>query len=98
MAVRPETDDLIRFLNDLLAVDREFVTALLNHRPTCNEALADHPSVQVSADSGVYRTGVLGVLNGYAGTVETGEKAGWGPITAMFEGDVLLRFERTPEA
>lgn len=96
--IRTDTTDLIQFLNDLVAIDAKAVTDLVNSRVQCSEALADHPSVQVGGEAGkpeTFRVGMLGLLNGYCGTIDQGEKAGWGPITAEFDGDTITRFVRT---
>lgn len=101
MAIRPDTDDLITFLNSLVEIDRYAMQELIGARVSCNEELANHPSVQVAAHPhphvppGQFRVGVLGILNGYAGTYDEGPRAGWGPIQAVYEDGRLIRFERT---
>jgi len=45
--VRAETDSIIAFMNELLELDRDCLSALVGYRVECNQALADHPSVQV---------------------------------------------------
>lgn len=104
MTIRGDTDDLIEFLNELLALDPVAISNLVGNRVTCNEALAHHPSVQVRGEygeRGVYTVGLLGILNGYCGTIDGGDKNGWGPITAVMSHDDRLgitRFERTAVA
>lgn len=100
--VRPDTDDMIAFLNALLEIDRYAIAELLTVRVLCNQELADHPSVQVSGSEGTtfvrpgtFRVGMLGILNGYCGTLEGGERDSWGPISAVYEEGQLARFERT---
>ena len=95
--IRPDTDDLIAFLNSLLEVDRYAVAELILARVPCNAGLADHPTVQVASagsttfiEPGTYRVGMLGILNGYCGA----DAAGNGPIAAVYEGGRLARFER----
>lgn len=95
MPVRPEADDVVEFLNELLALDPVFVTQLVGFRTPCNEAIANHPSVQVGGANGDFRAGLLGVVNGFLGVIDDGPKAGWGPITAIYEGDRLTGFRRT---
>ncbi|SNS20001.1 hypothetical protein SAMN06295912_102234 [Sphingomonas laterariae] len=95
MTVRPEADAMIAFLNELLALDSSFVNDLVSHRPPCGCAIANHPSVQVAKHGDTYRTGILGVINGFLGTIDHGPMAGWGPIIAVFEGDTIARFRRT---
>lgn len=106
LMIRPETDSLIAFLNELVAIDPYAIAELLCVRVPCNQAMADHPSVQVQGSDGsvtyiapgTHRVGLLGVLNGYCGTIESGDHAGWGPITAEYEDARLVRFVRTREA
>ncbi len=94
--IRPDTDDLIAFLNSLVAIDAAAIHTLVEARVTCNTKLADHRSVQaVQVDVGVYNVGLLGILNGYCGTVDAGKHVGWGPITAVYVHGRLVRFERT---
>ncbi len=95
MPIRPETDLVIDFLNDLVARDRSFMDKLISHRPSCNTAIAEHPTVQVGEIDGVIRTGVIGILNGFLGAFDDGPRAGWGPIAAIFAGGELIRFDRT---
>jgi hypothetical protein len=76
-------DDLVRFLNELLAIDRDAVSALFTHYIPCNEALLKHPTVQVATakDETSFKpvdgahpgfVGVLGILNGLFGIDERG--------------------------
>lgn len=89
---------VVAFLNELLEYDRPAIAALIANRIPCNARLADHPSVQVSAQHGGYHVGLLGILNGLCGVREDN----YGLITAIFE-DVdsptkncdLARFEVT---
>lgn len=83
-------DHIINVLNELVALDREAVTKLVETRVPCNQALADHPTVQVSEGPSV---GLLGVLNGIAGV----DHDGWGFIAASFDDQGhLVKFLRTP--
>jgi hypothetical protein len=105
MSVWPDTDDLIKFLNSLVEIDPYAMAELLCVRVPCNQTLANHPSVQVAAGgerSGYtviapnsFRVGMLGVLNGFCGTIDDGNRKGWGPISAVYDKGRLLRFERT---
>jgi hypothetical protein len=103
MTIRNETDDLIAFLNSLVEIDPYAMTELLCIRVPCNEQLANHPSVQVAGErSGAtfiapntWRVGILGVLNGFCGTIDDGPRQGWGPIAAILDNGKLVRFERT---
>jgi hypothetical protein len=67
----------VAFLNEALALDSDFVQALVTHRPHCNQALADHPTIPVGkAEKGGFRTGFIGVLNGYLSSQEEAMLAG----------------------
>ena len=47
--MRVETDRLIAFLNSLIEIDPYAMAELLTLRVPCNQAMADHPTVQVAA-------------------------------------------------
>lgn len=103
--IRDDTDDLIAFLNSLVAIDPYAMAELLCIRVPCNQALADHPTVQVAVGGersgytfiapGTSRVGVLGVLNGYCGVIDEGPLKNSGPIGAVYDKGRLLRFQRT---
>jgi hypothetical protein len=96
MAIRPDTDDLIAFLNQLFDLDPDFMNRPISARVHCNEKIGHHPSVQVGFDDGKFHAGLLGVLNGYCGSFEDGPRKGWGPITALLNDDKKLTgFVRT---
>jgi hypothetical protein len=98
VTVRADADDLIAFLNEVLALDREFVSALVNHRVPVKSGIQEHPSIQVGEVDGVLSAGILGLLNGYLGTIDSGPYAGWGPIIAVFDDDEgVVEFRRTPQ-
>lgn len=92
---------IVAFLNDLLVLDREAVSALVAARVSCNAAMADHLTVQVGGapKDGIGAggtVGVLGLLNGICGTIPDGPRAGSGPIAAVVEDDASVsRFELT---
>lgn len=101
MTIRPETDDLIAFLNSLVAIDRYAVAELLAIRVPCNEEMANHPTVQVAAHGsatfirpGTHRLGLLGVLNGFCGAYDAGSRQGYGAIAANYEDGHLTGFTR----
>lgn len=76
---------IVSLMNDLFALDREAVNDLVGHRVMCNEALANHPTVQVQTQDGYHEIGLLGILNGLCGVYEEGPKAQWGCISAEFD-------------
>ncbi len=104
MAIRADVDQVIEFLNSLVAIDSHALAELLCVRVPCNKDLADHPTVQVAVGGersgytfirpGEYRVGFLGVLNGYFGAFDDGPKKGWGAIGAVYDEGRLVRFER----
>lgn len=65
-------DHIIITMNDLLGRDPKAVSALVETRVYCNEAVADHPTVQVGTDKGKPTVGLLGILNGLCGTMADG--------------------------
>jgi len=83
MTIRADTDELIGFLDSLAKVDPVAIGALIAARVPCNDALSDHSTVQ----TGDGEVGLLGILNGYAGTLDSGRYKGWGPIAAVIELD-----------
>ena len=92
-------DEVLAFLNEITAVDHAAMQALIAARVPCNDALAEHPTVQVGADSPDGknpRVGLLGLLNGLLGAYgpEGGSREGWGALAAVYDGDTLVRFER----
>lgn len=91
-------DDVVNFLNEIALIDNTAISCLADDRVPCNEALAQHPTVQVKRD-GVYRkVGFLGIINGLLGTYDEGEHKGSGPITAeMDELGKIVYFRRTDD-
>ena len=92
-------DFFIERLNEIAQADPEAMGKLIATRVPCNEALADHPTVQVRALKGEPpAVGVLGLLNGLVGIIEDGPRKGYGLITAIVENDGTCRgFRRTEE-
>jgi hypothetical protein len=82
---------IIDILNECLAIDPNAIHNLIEFRTPTNQALADHPSVQVNAEGAVPVVGMLGILNGIVGVIP-GSEIGY--ITAVFDDDQkLIRFE-----
>lgn len=84
-------DETLAFLNALVKVDADAVTALIDARVPCNDDLSDHPTVQC----GEGKVGMLGIFNGLFGTYDDGPKKMYGPITAVLDQGKITRFERT---
>lgn len=91
-------DEVIAFLNSLLAIDPEAIKNLMWHRVRCNGSMADHPSVQVSAypDKNKPAVGLLGILNGMFGI----DEEGWGQIVVMSDDkteDIIKFYKTSPQ-
>ena len=85
--------DAIGVLNEALALDPIAINALFCAAAPVNEALADHPTIQVGGLGGtmlVVRP--LGLINGIFGC--DGNKIGW--ICADYDNGRILRFRQTP--
>ena len=62
----------------------------------CNEAMANHPTVQVQSYNGLSVVGFLGLLNGLVGAKDNEPRKGWGLITVVVEQDgTVSKFRRT---
>jgi len=91
-------NQLIDSLNEIAKHDPVAMGKLIEARVPCNEALADHPTVQVDAHEGSPTVGLLGILNGLVGTIDDGPKKGWGLITAVCEDGGSCRLFRRTDA
>ena len=90
-------------LNELLKLDYDCISSLVRHHERCNDAIADHPSVQVSKYSAqstlaqVNKTatvGFIGILNGMFSIREDG----MGAICYEFDDDgKITMFKLTPK-
>jgi hypothetical protein len=64
---------------------------LINVHVACNQAMADHPTVQVAQlEDGTFAVGLLGILNGLFGADENGQ----GYIAAGHDEEELVWFCR----
>jgi len=70
-------DGAIRFLNELLDLDRDAVQNLFQSRVPCGDGLADHPTVQVRVRDDGNHVGPLGLLGGLFGC----DRDGWPAVT-----------------
>jgi hypothetical protein len=61
VGVNSIVNGIVDLLNEALKADPKTMQALICHRIKCNDALADHPDIQVNMDSEV---GILGIING----------------------------------
>jgi len=80
LCVHPQ--DAVDLLNEMYALDGAATAALIENRVPCNEALLEHPTIQVGATNryGHGLVGLLGVLNGLFGVHNTR-----GCIIAMYD-------------
>jgi hypothetical protein len=81
-------DDVLVLLNVTHAADPKAMDALVKARVSCNEELANHPTVQVGLRNGSYSIGILGILNGLFGI----DGKGYGAIAANYDSDKLVGF------
>lgn len=90
-------DRFIRYMNDMLEVDRPGVQRLMSFRAQTNEALAHGTLVQCDYQQGTkpeenrLEFGTLGFINGFFGVDEKDR----GHIAGFYEGGRLVRFGRT---
>jgi len=70
----------VKRLNEALERDSEAVTALVNFRVACNDALASHPTIQVHRFGEVHKIGLLGLLNGALGGGPSGDIGAKGTV------------------
>lgn len=93
-----ETTNALAALNTALDLDPEAMRQLFGTRVWCNEALADHPSIQVREEDGRFSVGVIGLINGLFG-VNPDTQAGY--IAAQYDDNNQLtgfiRFEPAAE-
>lgn len=83
-------NEAISYLNELIELDRITIQSLSRKAAKCNEALAEHPAVQVGTHKGGTYVGLLGVLNGLFGVDEDG----WGSIVFVYEDGRLVKADR----
>lgn len=94
-------DRAVEVLNEALAADRTIVDQMFRSEWPCNEALAEHPTIQVGptfwADGDHTVCRLLGIINGIFG-VDAGNR---GPISMQVNGadedpPGVVEFLRTP--
>lgn len=85
---------MIHFLNTALYLDPQAINALFSYRVPCNEAIADHPTIQVLQETpeSVPIVGLMGLLNGAFGV----DEEDWGFIAMDIDDEgVITSFYRT---
>ena len=89
--IKNNPEKMVDFLNELVKTDSEALSKLIEVRVKCNDALADHPTVQVMGRKDKPPVvGLLGLLNGYFGTYDDGPKKGWGGLLGIMNTPVWL--------
>ncbi len=84
----------VKILNDALEADPAAINELFRHRASCNEALAEHSSIQVRAyakereHAAPPTVGFLGLLNGIFGM----KPSGYGHLQSEVENGQIVRF------
>ena len=87
-SITPE--DVVKVLNSAMKADRVTIQAMIFGRVTCNQAMADHPTIQVGqAGDGSFEVGILGIINGLFGV---DERDGYGPIAAKLDKGRVVGF------
>ena len=78
---------IVEVLNRAHGQDPHAIAQLIDARVMCNRNLAEDPTIQVGTDpdSGRYRVGLLGILNGVAGQIQHGSLAGYGYVAAVYQ-------------
>jgi hypothetical protein len=62
-------DRIVNLLNELIKLDQDAISNLVSARVACNEAMSNHPTVQVwSHGYGEFTIGLMGLLNGLVPT------------------------------
>jgi hypothetical protein len=92
-------DRIVEIMNEALKLDSRAITELVEMRIPCDVALANHPSIQIQAGNrGNPAIGLLGILNGLAGTQVYKGVPGWGRVEAVFEDDgSIITFRRVKD-
>ena len=82
--------ELVDFLNSLLLIDPNTISALFSLRLGCNEALANHETVQIGVLGNTHcMAGIIGILNGAFGV----DEYDWGHISASYKNGMITKFE-----
>ncbi len=58
-------ENVIDKLNEILYADPAAINILFKHKTVCNEALANHPTVQVQQSGVMSTVRFIGILNGF---------------------------------
>jgi len=81
--------DVVDLLNESFRLDSAATRLFRENKVKCNDALAEHPSIQIGENSNGNTLGILGFLNGLFGTNDNG----YGCIAANYnENGKLIGF------
>jgi len=85
-------EEVIDFFNSLYEYDSKAIKNLIESRVSCNEKMANHPTIQVSDENNDanYKVGLLGIINGLFGI----DSIGYGPIAVEDDLSKFIRVER----
>ena len=86
--------DAVNLLNQLLKMDQDAISELVEIRVKINDLVADHPTVTVlpSKQNEKCSLGLLGVLNGLFGFNDT-DKGRIRAVNDSFDSSKIIRFE-----
>lgn len=89
MPIRKDAQQFVDFLNELFALDPVWVAKIVGSRYPCNKKIALHPTVQAMEHDKPhkFKAGFLGLMNGYFGTFDDGDRKGWGAIWAKYDDE-----------
>jgi len=85
-----QLEHTILVLNQINDLDPTVLPRLIGHRVSCNQALADHPTVQVGKTEEGFEVGLLGIVNGFFDV----KKDSYGYICARYSDNELGQIER----
>jgi hypothetical protein len=63
----------VNILNQAYRADPEAISKMFAQRYSCNDNLADHPTIEVAGGDDAPHVGVIGIINGIVADI-TGEK------------------------
>lgn len=94
MPIKQGAQEMVDFLNEMFAIDPEWIKNICEYRPECNGGIVRHPTVQAFSQN---TAGFLGLINGFYGVHDDGPRKGFGAIGAKYcESGKLLGFMIIP--
>jgi len=86
-------DEVVAFLNEALALDKQAISQFLNRRVSVNDAILNHPTIQCRVKDSQGSLNLVGLINGLFGT----DDRGFGAICYIAVEEDILKFERYPK-